>query len=236
MSDRAPEKPRHVVTAAGRWLGDELAPSGFRWLRGSSRLERRASTLVQQIHIQPSRHNRAGLLVKVGTMLNVRDPDLLGWRRQHPDLVVHPANDFVCGHLLGYASGRANGRFYGDATDGDIDLTDPSQRVSRLAAFAAMLREAVLPWFDEASDPDLIVTSRAGDHTNSPVALVEWLASRNRTDLIDPYARRYLARHPWADGAYRAGAAAAGQHLPPPLTGNFAAALGWSATTLTRPG
>jgi hypothetical protein len=53
-----------------------------------------------------------------------------------------------------------------------------------------MLRNSILPWFAEAGDPDLVVASRAGDYTNSKVALVEWLASRNRPDLVAAYAQR----------------------------------------------
>jgi hypothetical protein len=108
-------------------------------------------------------------------------------------------DDFVCGHLLGYASGRSNGYLYGDAEDGDIYLTEPAERERRLEAFVAMFGNAVLPWFAEASEPELIVASRAGDYTNDPVALIEWLASRGRQDLIAAYAQRYLTRQAGAE-------------------------------------
>jgi hypothetical protein len=39
-------------------------------------LQRSAGTLVHQVHVQPSRHNRAGRLIKVSTTLNARDPAL----------------------------------------------------------------------------------------------------------------------------------------------------------------
>jgi hypothetical protein len=75
----------------------------------------------------------------------------------------------VVGHLLGYASGRANGYLYSDADDGNLDLTEPAEREHRLAALVAMFREAVLSWFSEASTPELLVASRAGDYTNDSV-------------------------------------------------------------------
>ena len=39
--------------------------------------------------------------------------------------------------------------------------------------------------FDEASDPELIVTSRAGDYTNDPVALVDSLTARVFVLIVD---------------------------------------------------
>ncbi|MCW6005244.1 hypothetical protein K1W54_11715 [Micromonospora sp. CPCC 205371] len=104
----------------------------------------------------------------------------------HPGLVAAATDrDLVCAHLLGYAAGRANGYLYGDAADGDLHLTDPASRERTMTALVAIVREGVLPWFAEASDPDTIVTSRAADYTSDPVAIAEWLASRERLDLVD---------------------------------------------------
>jgi hypothetical protein len=231
----AARRPREVVAAAGMWLGDTLAPYGFRWVPSSLRLQRTVDGLAHRVHVQPSKHNRTGMLVHVGTMLNVRDPALREWRRTHPQRVMRD-DDFVCGHLLGYASGRANGYLYGDADDGDIDLTEAAERESHLEAFVAMFRNAVLPWFAEANEPELIVASRAGDYTNDPVALVEWLASRSRQDLIAAYVQRYLTRHGGAEQPYMEGVASArsGQPDPGRWMVNTATALGWSATRLTE--
>jgi hypothetical protein len=221
-----------VVAAAGDWLGVALASSGFAWIPQGKCLQRQAGTLVHQVHLQPKRCNRQGQTIEIGTMLNVRDPALKAWRRANAKCVRQPADDYVCGHLLGYASGRANGFLYGDAEDGDVDLTDPAQRKHRLEVFASMFRAAVLPWFDEASNPELIVTSRAGDYTNDPSALVEWLASRNRADLIAGYVQRYLSRHPAARSSFDEGAAKArsGMLAAEVPSGNYAVLLGLSAT------
>ena len=154
----------------------------------------------------------------------------------HPHLVVPPADsDVVCGHLLGYASGRANGYLYGDAHDGNIDLTEPAQRPARLIQFAGMVQQAVLPWFAEAAEPDLIVISRAGDYS-LPFTVMEWLASRNRLDLVRSYGQRYLARHPGSEPRFAQGstAAAAGQPCPP--VNDLAVVAGWSSTMLITAG
>jgi hypothetical protein len=175
----------------------QLQVEGFGWIAMASRLQRTAEALLHQVHVQPSKYNRTGKLLKIGTMLNVRDPALPRWRRRHPEL-VHSNDDYVCGHLLGYASGRANGFVYGEPADGDVDLTDPATREDRLRRFVAMFRNSVVPWFAEASEPESIVASRAGEYTNRPVSVVEWLASRGRPDLIISYADRYLSRNSWA--------------------------------------
>jgi len=113
--------------------------------------------------------------------------------------------------------GDAEPTLYGDAQNGDIDLTDPAQRDAGLQRLVSMFREAVLPWFDEASDPELIVTSRAGDCTNDPVSVVEWLASRHRSDLIGTYVQGHVARHGGADQFYDDGVQAGQAGQPSPV-------------------
>jgi hypothetical protein len=182
--------------------------------------------------LQPSSHNRAGKLISISTHVTVRDPALRQWRMAHPHLVVSPADsDVVCGHLLGYAAGRADGYLYGDAHDGDVDLTEPNRRRTRLTRFVEVVQHAVLPWFDEAGEPDLIVTSRAGDYS-LPFTVMEWLASRNRLGLVVSYAERYLARHPGSEPRFAHGSAAAAAGRPCPPVNDLAAVAGWSSTML----
>lgn len=89
------------------------------------------------------------------------------------------------------------------------------------------IRHAVLPWFAEASDPDLIIESRAADKTNSPACIVEWLASRGRTDLVPAFLDRYVERHPeWAEGVQRGAVRAAAGKRPGPFM-DWPAELGW---------
>ncbi|MHA4950688.1 hypothetical protein ACX27O_25500 [Micromonospora sp. SD19] len=197
-------------------------------------MQRQVGGVVQQVALQAGSYNRAGGLISISTHVVVRDPGVRPWRLAHPHLVAEPADhDFVCGHLLGYASGRANGYLYGDAQDGDIDLTAPTQRVERLERLVAMVREAVLPWFAEASDPDSIVSSRAGDYTNNPPAVLEWLAYHGRPDLVHRYAERYRAGHPGTEQRWADGSAAAHAGCPCPHMGDTVAAMAWSATMLT---
>jgi hypothetical protein len=233
--------PREVVRAAGVWIADRLRPDGFVWLPSQLTLQRSLGTLRHQIHMQPSKYNRRGGPVTVQTMLNVRDTALRRWGRLHQDLVL-VEGDYVCGHPLGYGAGRANGYLYGEYEDGEIDLSVPAERERRLAAFVRMVREAVLPWFVEASDPDLILSSRAADKTSEPERIVGWLASRGRVDLVPAFAERYLRRHPgWADGYAHGATLAARGRRPGPADhpaarppGRPAARLGWAVAQIDR--
>ncbi|WP_422742697.1 hypothetical protein ACN27B_30125 [Micromonospora sp. WMMD754] len=230
----AARRPRDVVDVAGSWIAEALGEHGFCWLVKSRIVQRQVGDVVQQVALQASSYNRVGGLISVSTYVAVRDPVVRTWRLAHPHVVAEPADrDLVCGHLLGYASGRANGYVYGDAQDGDIDLTDPAQRVGHLHRFMAMMREGVLPWFAEASDPDSIVGSRAGDYTVDPVAVLEWLAFHGRFDLVHSYAERYRARHPGTEQRWADGTAAAHESRPCPHGGDSIRAMAWSATMLT---
>jgi hypothetical protein len=222
----ASKAPREVVLAAGDWIGGQLQEDGFEWLPGRLTLERSVGTLRHQIHFQPSKSNRRGGSIKVQSMLNVRDVALRQWRKTNSDRAIEQG-DFVCGHFLGYASGRTNGYLYGDFEDGEIDLTKSAERDQHLRAWVSTVRGAVLPWFADASDPDLIIGSRAADKTAAPGCIVEWLASRGRADLVPAFLDRYLERHSgWGDGVAR-GAALAVAGLRPGPTSDWPVELGW---------
>ncbi|GIF77529.1 hypothetical protein [Asanoa siamensis] len=222
------ERPRDVVTAAGRWLAEAL--DGFDWLSSRRLLRRRVGALTHQVALSPSSYNRAGESIMVWTYVGARDAAYGLWRAAHPDLVTAPEvrTDLYCAHMLGYATGRANGYTYGSSEDGDIDLTDPGSRGAALEAFVAKVREGVLPWFDEASDPDRIVDSVPGRRTTRPVSVVEWLASRDRLDLIDAYAERF--RNP--PDRWEAGVTLAKSGAPAPGMGDDLKSMGWSVTRI----
>ncbi|MEH1129572.1 hypothetical protein [Micromonospora sp. CPCC 206061] len=77
------------------------------------------------------------------------------------------------------------------------------------------------------------MTSRAADCTSDPVAIAEWLASRNRLDLVDGYGRRFRARHAGTGDRWDRGADTARNGYPNPNPGDLVMSMGWSITTLT---
>ncbi|MET7397519.1 hypothetical protein ABZS66_28935 [Dactylosporangium sp. NPDC005572] len=228
-------RPRDVVRAAGRYLANKLDDTGFAWLERTTTLARKWNGLLQEVPLQPSSLNRATGTITAQTLLNLREPALAMWRRTNRDRCV-TSGDMICAHFLGYVSGRANGYVYGDFDDGELDLTDPAARIRHLDEFVAMFRIAVLPWFAEASDPDVAVSAPVADRTNVPAALAEWFASRGRPDLVRAYVDRYRARRPATAEAIAVGAAiaATGQPLSVEHGGNLAVELGWVSVMLIR--
>jgi hypothetical protein len=114
-------RPKDVVDAAGEWLAAALAGDGFRWLRRGRLMQRQEHGLRHHIALAPSLYNRAGQAILVRTYVGVADPALRQWRIDHSGLVAAAADrDVVCGHLLGYAAGRAKGYLYGDPADGSV--------------------------------------------------------------------------------------------------------------------
>jgi hypothetical protein len=213
--------PREVVLAAGGWAGDELRDAGFEWLPRQLTLRRRVGTLRQEIILEPSSRNRSGGPIRVLTMLALADPALRRWRRANPDRVTRD-DDHICGHYLGYACGDNHAR-------GELDLGAPSARQGQLTAWLALIREHALPWFEEAADPDRVTGSRAADRTASPAAIVEWLASVGRTDLVPGFVARYVHRHPGWKGGVRRGAALAVEGGRPGPVADWPLEFGWVA-------
>jgi len=129
--------------------------------------------------------------------------------------------------------GPIAGYFHGGIQAGTIDLSHRSARQRCLRAWVSKVRKVVLPWFAQTGDPDLIVTSRAAEMTANPAAIVEWLASRKRTDLVPAFLDRYLKRHPQYREGMARGAALAAQGQQPELTSNQAVELGWVGARVT---
>jgi hypothetical protein len=217
--------PRDVIRAAGDWVGKQLAPEGFRWLRSQLRFRRQADGLIYEIELQPSRYNRRDEWISCQSVVLVRDPALQRWRRANPDRTISDS-DYLCGTGLGYASGRANGFRYGEYSDGELDLTDPALREENLKEWLAKVRTGVLPFFSEVADPDTIVTSRAAEICGRPDAIEEWLIFRARADLVPAFADFVLSAYPqWRKGFDEGQAMAATDELPSPTSS--APCLGW---------
>jgi hypothetical protein len=129
-------RPRDVVDATGGWLA-----VGARRRRFPVAAAGPADAAAGAWIAEPSVYNRAAQSILVRTYVGVADPALRQWRIDHPGLVAAATDrDVVCGHLLGYAAGRANGYLYGDAADGDLELTEPAGRERALTALAAIVR------------------------------------------------------------------------------------------------
>lgn len=160
----------------------------------------------------------------------MRDNGLLRWRQAHPAVVLRET-DWLVGHPLGYVAGRANGYVYGSYEDGVVDLLDPVGRPGKLAAVSETVHNSVLPWLEETAQPDLMVAAPSITLRVGGSSIIEWLASRGRTDLLDDVVRRVVdSQSGVRDGVERGRQMAReGQR---PSSGDQAEALGWSAESL----
>ncbi|GAA2357627.1 hypothetical protein Cme02nite_51420 [Catellatospora methionotrophica] len=223
----ASDAPRDVIRAAGDWLATQLAAEGFAWLPSKRLLRREVDGLIQEITLQPDRYNRRGSWISAQGAIGVREPALGRWRTANASR-VSSGGDYICGTALGYASGRANGFRYGDYTDGELNLTDPSQRLPKLHTWLAKVRTGVIPYLDEASHPEAIVFSRAVEICGNPAGIVEWLIFRQRPQLIPPLVEYFMDNNPgWADGVEHGRALGASGGSIPLGCSDMALRLGW---------
>lgn len=81
-------KPAAILDGAGRWLSDEL---GFRWVKSRQALERRRGDQIQELSLQPSKWNRAGIGTWVSPRVSVFDTQLSEWRAANPEATVSVA-------------------------------------------------------------------------------------------------------------------------------------------------
>ncbi|MFG2059353.1 hypothetical protein ACGFI9_35615 [Micromonospora sp. NPDC048930] len=224
-------RPGDVVQAAGRWLGEDLALCGFRWLASTATLQRSLGERVEQIVLQGSTRNRAGKQLLVSLQVVVRDRALLRWQRAHPEVALS-GTDWLVGHPLGYVAGRVNGCVYGCYDDGVFDLLDPAGRPATVAAVSAVIRHSVLPWLEETARPDLMMAAPSITLELGGSSILEWLASQGRTDLINQVVNRVVSSRPgMRDRVERGGQLAQRGQWPSP--DDRAEALGWSAEMLT---
>jgi len=224
-------KPGEVVRATGLWLAEQLRSEGFAWLHPTSTLCRASGAWTEQISLQSSTRNRTGKQISVGLHVVVRDGELRSWRQAHPDLVLCDS-DWLVGQPLGYVSGRANGYFYGSYEDGVVDLLDPAARLRTLSALVALVRSSVLPWFGETADPAQMLRAPAVTLQAGSSSIVEWLASRDRRDLIEPLVDRILSAQPGMRDDYQRGRELAHRGHRPSTT-DRGEALGWSTVRLS---
>jgi hypothetical protein len=225
--------PRDVLQAAGEWLADQLAESGFVWARGKSSLQRRIGRRTEEIHLQGATETRTGKMIEVRMQVVVWDRDLRDWRRANPGIALRQ-NEWLVGHPLGYVAHRRNGYVYGDYSDGVVSFLDPDVRAATIVAVGAVIRDAVLPWFVDTAAPESMALAPEVTLGLAGSSVLEWLASRDRVDLIPPTAQRLLELRPGMRAGYDQGIRLAREGRRPPNT-DGAQQLGWSVATLVTP-
>jgi hypothetical protein len=175
--------------AVGAELAELLADEGFRWMPWPGVLSRQQDHRFEEIHLDglPDRPGRPAERVTTRLHVAIRDRGLQSWRFDAPQLVLSKG-DFLVGHPVGYPTGAATAQ---------LDLRDAAGPDKALSDLVAMIRDRVLPWFEATREPEQLArtaplrTLRAGGF-----AIVEWLASRARRDLISAALDRVLTAYP----------------------------------------
>jgi hypothetical protein len=86
----------------------------------------------------------------------------------------------------------------------------------------------VFAYFDEASRPETIVTSRAAEICGNPAGIVEWLMCKQRADLVPAFVTYFLARNlGWCGGVQGGRALATSGAALPAANTDMAVRLGW---------
>lgn len=186
------------LRAVGARLADLLADQGFRWVPWPGCLYRERDHRIEEIHLDglPDKPGKPAGRATTRLHMAVRDRELQHWRVGNPELVLSKS-DFLVGHPVGYLTGAAAAQ---------LDLRDAAGRDDALTDTVAVIRDQVLPWFDVTTEPDLLAgtapdcTLRAGGY-----AIVEWLAGRDRRDLIGVVLDRVLTAYPGDRTGYEGG-------------------------------
>ncbi len=219
------DQPAEVIRVAGGWLAEELSGERFVWIKSRQTLERRVGKRKEQIHLQNSKWNRAGEMIRFDSVLNVRDGMLSAWRRANPDLTIYRGtnDDWVCGTPLG--------NLLTTFSDGGADLTFGERRAERLGEFLGRVRQVGLPWFGSTADPvevDGIPRSALDGWTSD---LAELMISRGDRGQAHDLVLRWLALGEWRQAEFDAGRALARQGLVPGGD-RRGQVVGWSSVVL----
>lgn len=93
--------PTEILNEAGEWLAFRLG-NGFRWVKSRRAVSRTRGRRTDEIRLQPSKWNRAGVGTWATVRVTIRSKDLAAWRRSHPDdtLLAHDpellwTNEFI---------------------------------------------------------------------------------------------------------------------------------------------
>ncbi|MFG2084991.1 MULTISPECIES: hypothetical protein [unclassified Spirillospora] len=148
-------KSKDVMRAAASWIAATALPEGFTWIQSKKCLERKADGRQESIALSSSYRNRPDKDIQIWIeALEVRERDLLLWRRRHPDFTLERPggmDDLVC------ASSYID--FCDQLEEYQVNLTVYDERPARLSVLADHVRRIALPWFQATAEPGSLADS-----------------------------------------------------------------------------
>lgn len=183
----ADDKPAAIVDGVGRWLSEEL---GFRWIKSRQSLERRRETQIQELHLQPSVWNRAGVATWVWPRVSVFDTRLAEWRAANKDATVSGAGTGRYASLV-YTTMLTNV----EQALADVELSglpQPNSSTS-LATFRAAIRTDIIPVVELFAVPALLPALLPQSWVRMvDAATVEWMIATAGRDEASALLRRRM--------------------------------------------
>ncbi|MBB6251966.1 DUF4304 domain-containing protein [Nitrospirillum iridis] len=149
QADIAAEKPRDIILAACRDIGQRLAPQGFVFLKSGPLLKRTQGDLTFQIYFQSDRNNIAGGRAALWMHAGVLSRNLAQWKKQHPvpwgSRSPLPGPAAVAGGQIGNLTSPPGWMTW--------NFADPATRPDVLDDAVASIEKLILPFFALFDDP-----------------------------------------------------------------------------------
>lgn len=220
----ADDRPADIVRRYGEWLAGALGEGreydarerAVRWRRGEQTL---------WVHLQGSRHNRAGEGTAAAVALAVDDERLGRWRSASPELASRPGR-WLWGSLLINltGSGRSEVELYG-RLDG-MSYLRPDELVP-------LLQDEAFPQLALLQDPQAAADAFPVQWIIEPTPFLEWALALGQPAAAKQLAVRFAEGHPlWlpavdeARAAFARGEPRGDVHFSPTEFGRALAALG----------
>ena len=214
--------PTEILNQAGEWLARQLG-SEFRWVKSRQTVSRTHGARTDEIRLQPSKWNRAGIGTWATLRVTVRNKNLATWRRNHSDdtLLAHDpdllwSNEFI----------NVDRDLYFVELSGQLQPDDKSVRRISLEELLEGTQSLVLPMLEYFKSPQ-DVSNRLPDAWFVLAApLVEWAISLGDRSSARRIAERMMRVHPERAAVFDRGQTLshAGQR---PALGVGEDALGW---------
>jgi hypothetical protein len=213
--------PAEILNQAGEWLARQLG-SEFRWVKSRQTVSRTRGARTEEIRLQSSKWNRAGIGTWATLRVTVRNKDLAPWRRSHPNdtLLAHYPDLLWTNEFINVDKNLYFVELFGHVED------DRGVRQLSLLELVDAARGLVLPVLDHFESPEVVADWLPDNWLVLAAPLVEWAICLGDQSSARRIAERMMRVHPEETTAFERGRASfhAGDR---PALGLGEDALGW---------
>jgi len=162
--------PTEILNQAGEWLALQLGDQ-FRWLKSRQTVSRTQGARTDEIRLQPSKWNRAGIGTWATLRVTVRNKNLATWRRNHSDdtLLAHVPDVLWTNEFI-----NVDKDLYFVELFGHLEQDDSGVRRLSLAELVESVRGLVLPVLAYFESPQVVAERLPDNWLVLAAPLVEW--------------------------------------------------------------